>query len=230
MTIFVYVRIYFARVKNAVLHISQQNSRGMAKIRHRFRKQSKLAKSCFIVVVSFIISQLVVINATFGVLEKKDVYYEIMTERWSCLILFGNSTLNAIVYFWKIKALREEAKVFIRKVAVRVHLVDPERRLSPSSDIHCPDFILQNQSNEHIKNFERKQATQSAQILVDMKPNNTRGNIPGSVIIQSDEGEIHRADSPNTNSTGQNSLNANRLISSRPTFLTLNFVQNDSIS
>ena len=73
----------------------------------------KLAKSCFIVVLFSFISY--VIPASFIPLDL-DEFDRIVVDGWCSILVISNSTVDCLIFFWKNKILRNEAKKVFKKI------------------------------------------------------------------------------------------------------------------
>ena len=76
-------------------------------------KKLKLAKSClFVVICSFIGF---ILPTVFQPLEVNDLH-EIMLDGWFTLFVLSNSTLDSVIFFWRNKVLRNEAKKVLKNM------------------------------------------------------------------------------------------------------------------
>ena len=105
-----YLRIYVANsrsLKNTRRTDGDQNA-----VRNEQRRQHlanvKLAKSCFLALMAYVICYLPSSIITHGAFEyEKDLKICILV--WSETLILANSTLNSIVFFWRNKPMRQEA-------------------------------------------------------------------------------------------------------------------------
>ena len=133
MTVVVYTRICCSRLKNSNYPnncISHEFENQTKKNWARFKKELKLAKACFIVVLYFQICNMAVVDMAFKLFKINDKFIEAMHKKWTFLFVLSNSTVNSLVYFWQNKALRVHAKSFLRKTAIRLHLENPHPNLN----------------------------------------------------------------------------------------------------
>ncbi|CAB4016277.1 cannabinoid receptor 1-like, partial [Paramuricea clavata] len=129
MTVFVYTSICCSRFKNSNYPgncISHEFKNQTKMNRARFKKELKLAKACFIVVLNFLICNVAVVHMAFKLFKINDEYIEAMHKKWAFLFMLSNSTINSLVYFWQNKDLRVHAKAFLRKTAIRLHWKNPD--------------------------------------------------------------------------------------------------------
>ena len=76
-------------------------------------KKLKLAKSClFVVICSFIGF---ILPTVFQPLELNDLD-EIIVDGWFTLFVLSNSTLDSVIFFWRNKVLRNEAKKVLKNI------------------------------------------------------------------------------------------------------------------
>ncbi|CAB4005223.1 Hypothetical predicted protein [Paramuricea clavata] len=71
-----------------------------------------------------------VVDMAFNLFQINDEYIEAMHKKWAFLLMLSNSTLNSLVYFWQNKALRVQAKAFIRKFAIHLKWKNPDLNLN----------------------------------------------------------------------------------------------------
>jgi hypothetical protein len=143
MTVFVYTSICCSRFKNSNYRKNRisHESENPTEIRKRelaFKKELKLAKVCFIVVLYFQISNMAVVDMAFNLFKINDKYIEAMHKKWAFLLMLSNSTHNSLAYFWQNKALRVQAKAFIRKIAINLKWKNPHLNLN----CHPQAYIL----------------------------------------------------------------------------------------
>ena len=108
--VYIYVRIYLANsksLKNLRNIEGDQNAE-----RNEQRRQNmvnvKLAKSCFLAVITFVVCYLPSSIITNGAFEYERGL-KICILVWAETLILANSTLNSIVFFWRNKFLRQEA-------------------------------------------------------------------------------------------------------------------------
>lgn len=114
-----YIRIVWATVfdtfsgvtplGNTSSNPSQQN----VKRRQRLR-QIKLAKSCSLVVVCIFACYLPA--ATLGRLININFFERAVFRAWTVILVMLNSCLNSVIFFWKNRILRHEAKMVLRSL------------------------------------------------------------------------------------------------------------------
>ena len=83
-----------------------------------FPQNKKLAKSCLIAVLSFSFCYLplVLIKIIDEFIVSINPDPDFILTRWSAAFILLNSSLNSIVFFWKIKMLRKEAFIVLKKI------------------------------------------------------------------------------------------------------------------
>ena len=110
-TLFVYIRVFFVASTSGTIRNSPQNLPDERTWR-TFSKQVKLAKSCFLVVVCMFVCYtpllLVKILNPDNLIEKKVLLI------WTGTIALMNQSLNSVIFFWKDKMLRKEAKTTLK--------------------------------------------------------------------------------------------------------------------
>ena len=118
-TLFVYIRIFFVAstrgtIPNSDVSSSTDSSRNMSdeRTRRTFSKQVKLAKSCFLVVVCMFVcyTPLLVVK----ILNPDNLIERRVLLTWTGTIALMNRSLNSIIFFWKDKMLRKEAKITLK--------------------------------------------------------------------------------------------------------------------
>ena len=76
-------------------------------------KKLKLAKSClYVVICSFIAF---ILPTVFQPLQLSD-FHEIVLDTWFTLLVLLNSTLDSLIFFWKNKVLRNEARKVLKNM------------------------------------------------------------------------------------------------------------------
>ena len=115
LTLFVYVSIFCSRVHKNHSSGSQISPESNGK-RSRLLKDLKIAKSCLLVMLSFMITNLPTAMLTLELFEVRDSYFEALHKGWATMLVFFNSTLNSIIYFWTYKKLRQQGKTLVKKI------------------------------------------------------------------------------------------------------------------
>ena len=116
--LYVYIKIYLANSTKSSINITE--GRQDADLNNRLRDQqrkamlnTKLAKSCFLAVISFVICYLPSGITTSGAFKfQKDLGVLVLV--WAKTLILLNSSLNSIVFFWRSKPLREEAYAVVK--------------------------------------------------------------------------------------------------------------------
>ena len=110
-TTFVYVNILRSRIKNKrndpgrrIMNIATDNS---VSKKVRFLKELKIAKSCFLVVLSNLVCCLPTI-IYFAILNPPPNFHVITVRKWLYILTMLNSTTNSLIFFWRNKELRTE--------------------------------------------------------------------------------------------------------------------------
>ncbi len=114
LTLFVYVSIFCSRVHKNHSSRSQISPESNGK-RSRLLKDLKIAKSCLLVMLSFLITTVMLTLELFEVRDSRDSYFEVLFKGWAAMLVFFNSTLNSIIYFWKTKKLRQQGKTMVKR-------------------------------------------------------------------------------------------------------------------
>ena len=104
-----------ANRQNNVNDNSQPSKQTLAnrKFEQEFLMKFKLAKSCLIVVICSFIAFL--LPTVFQPL-KIDNFHEIILDGWFTILVLINSTLDSLIFFWKNKMLRNEAKKVLKNI------------------------------------------------------------------------------------------------------------------
>ena len=105
-----YLRIYVANSRS--FKNTRRTERDQNAMRNEQRRQHlanvKLAKSCFLAVMAYVICYLPSSIFTKAALKvEKDLSNCILV--WAITLILANSTVNSIVFFWRNKSLRQEA-------------------------------------------------------------------------------------------------------------------------
>jgi hypothetical protein len=111
-TAFAYSRIFCFRIKNMsrsplgkqVVNVAERTN-GSTKA--RLLKELKIAKSCFLVVVTSLVCSLpsLILN---GFINLETNFLLDTLQKWAYLLILFNSTANSLIFFWRNKALRTE--------------------------------------------------------------------------------------------------------------------------
>ena len=101
--IVIYVKIFLTGGRTVVGNTQQK----------AFLRKIKLAKSCLIVVVCCYVCFLPTAVKQFLTHTR---FVEILLTRWTTILLFANSTLNSVIFFWRNLILRKEAKLILRQI------------------------------------------------------------------------------------------------------------------
>ena len=120
--VFVYTKIFFA-IKNrqlpaAVCHLNNVDGAEQPTATKRLTKrnvlmQIRMAKSCLLVVVCFMVCFLG--GITVALPYDLDVYETYVLKNWAKVIVLFNSSLNSIIFFWTRPLLRNEAQKTLKK-------------------------------------------------------------------------------------------------------------------
>jgi hypothetical protein len=124
-TALVYTRIFYFRTKNnrfppgrAVVSVSEGNNMGRI---GRFIREFRIAKSCFLVVLSNLICCFPSI-IIFTVLNLKPSFSVITLRKWSYILSMLNSTVNSLIFFWRNKELRNKGITRMRNLLNRIFM------------------------------------------------------------------------------------------------------------
>ena len=113
LNIFVYTRIYLVVIKIARMdkiqteNVAEQN----ATKKQQFLSEVKHAKSCFLVLICFIICLLPQVLANSFKLNTFDRF---VYQTWSITLIMLNSSANSVIFFWTKKSLRVQAIQILR--------------------------------------------------------------------------------------------------------------------
>ena len=105
--IFIYVKIFLTGGRTVVGNTSQHKA---------FLRKIKLAKSCLMVVGCCYVCFLPMTVVQFLTHTR---FVEIGLRAWTNNLLFPNSTLNSVIFFWRNQILRKEAKLILRHIFKR---------------------------------------------------------------------------------------------------------------
>ena len=111
-----YTRIFCYRVKTNKIQ-PEQSVTNMGK--RESDKESRIAKSCFLVVATSLVCSLPSIIIVTLVNPKKS-FPVITLQKWFYILSMFNSTGNALIYFWRNKTLRAEGLTCIRDLLNRI--------------------------------------------------------------------------------------------------------------
>ena len=94
---------------------NKQMNKGLAfrKSQQEILLRFKLAKSCAIVMACFFISFLLPLISHMLPLSKSDFA---IPAAWSIAFVYFNATLDSLIFFWKSKILRKEAKKVLKNI------------------------------------------------------------------------------------------------------------------
>ena len=121
---FAYTRIFCHHVKKNRIQ-PEQSVTNVAK--RQSIKESKIAKSCFLVVATSLVCWLPSITIV-AVLNLEKSFLVITIQKCFYILNMLNSTGNALIYFWWNKALRKEGQTYIRDLLNKMFaksLVEP---------------------------------------------------------------------------------------------------------
>jgi ABC-type multidrug transport system fused ATPase/permease subunit len=118
ITLCAYARIAFAiilsKIRQEKLRDEYANSENSVKKTRKeilhFLKQIHIAKSCFLIVLTYFLSYvptLVVLGGLRYILPHTTIFF---LQPWCVLSVMLNSVLNSIIFFWRSASLRNEAK------------------------------------------------------------------------------------------------------------------------
>jgi hypothetical protein len=123
---FFYTRIFQKARKRSRLQVLsgpflvQHNPRERKK-KQQFLKELKIAKSCFLLVVVFVLCVVpvsIVSALSPGVSTKMLPRFRVF-QSWAITICLLNHSLNSVVLFWTRPTLRREAKLVMRKICAK---------------------------------------------------------------------------------------------------------------
>lgn len=114
---YVYSRIYMVVVKIARSDkVQNRNLRHQdSSKRKTFIDEIKQAKSCFLVLMCFVVCFLPL--ALSGIVRPSGFNY-VLYQVWSMTLIMLNSSLNSLIFFWTKKELRVQALRVVRRTAV----------------------------------------------------------------------------------------------------------------
>ena len=116
---FVYTRIYIVILKLARADKAQERNANLseqnASKRQSFLSEVKQAKSCFLVLICFVLCLLPLVLGGLFEITGFDV---VVHQMWSLTLVMLNSSVNSVIFFWTKKELRVQAlHVLSRSVA-----------------------------------------------------------------------------------------------------------------
>ena len=91
--------------------------------KRRLMKELKIAKSCFLVVVSNLVCFIPAVMLV-GVLPLKTCSLLVTLKRWSYILMMFNPTANSLIFFWSNKTLRVEGLSHLRNFFNRIRRKD----------------------------------------------------------------------------------------------------------
>ena len=122
VVVFVYTKIFLAvknrqppkvvRNLNNVPGAEQPPAKNRL-IKRNFLMQIRMAKSCFLVVLCFMVCFLG--GVAVGLPYDLDVYETYALKSWAKVMIFFNSSVNSIIFFWTSPLLRNEARKTLKK-------------------------------------------------------------------------------------------------------------------
>ena len=122
--VYVYARIYLASSrssKNVIQNGGQQDAdanTAREDQRRHFTLNIRLAKSCCLAVVSFVLCYLpscIITNGAFNFEGDLRISFIVLAET----VILANSSINSIVFFWRNKPLRREGRAVLKQVFAR---------------------------------------------------------------------------------------------------------------
>ena len=122
-TLFAYTRIGIEVIvserKRQNLSPSSGNDQCQRRKKHaNFLKEIKLAKSCFMIVICYVLCSTPVI-VFIGILrDSLPDSYMVIAIAWCVNLLLLSSSLNSVIFFWRSKELRKEAKCLLKKMNI----------------------------------------------------------------------------------------------------------------
>lgn len=113
----IYVKIYLASSKSSKTVRDAEGNQNVERNgqRRQLLVNVKLAKSCFLAVITFVICYLpssIISNVAFTYEKDLKICILVLSET----LILANSTLNSIVFFWRNKTLRQEARAVLNRV------------------------------------------------------------------------------------------------------------------
>ena len=120
-TVFAYARIFCARIKNnrfppqQAVNVTERND--LTK-KGRLMKELKIAKSCFLVVITTFLFSSPSIAMLWLNLENNFLDYTV--RNFSYILTIFNFSANPLIYFWRNKALRTEGLAQVRNLLNKI--------------------------------------------------------------------------------------------------------------
>ncbi|XP_028416749.1 D(1A) dopamine receptor-like [Dendronephthya gigantea] len=118
---FAYIKIFFTARRETLslqqpVDIVNQESGPVSKRKRRFLRELKLAKSCFLVVLAFLLSFAppIIWVITRSKVKNETVY--VILELWHTKSTLINTSVNSLLFFWAKPKLRIEAANLFRKL------------------------------------------------------------------------------------------------------------------
>ena len=122
-TLFAYTRIGIKVIaserQRQILSPSSGNDQCQTRKKHaNFLKEIKLAKSCFMIVICYVLCSTPVI--VFMEILRKSLpdSYMIITIAWCVNFVLLNSSLNSVIFFWRSRELRKETICLLKKMNI----------------------------------------------------------------------------------------------------------------
>ena len=144
---FFYTKIFHIANRQASMWV-RQNGKPLQDKRCRSRN-TKLAISCLFVVLSFMLCYfplvMIKIIEVFQLTTNISAECGIILTEWSFAFMLFNSSLNSIVFFWRIKLLRDEAFKLIKKIMP--FFIDKKQMCDA-----CKTALYKHRENTAIKN------------------------------------------------------------------------------
>ena len=113
------INIFLAAIKSrkntSSVEITPSGNTSSNKQQQRqFLAELKLAKSCFLAVVCCVLcfAPAVIVGRFF----KLSYFNQTVFKHWRATLVFLNSSLNSVIFFWKNRVLRFEAKLVLRSI------------------------------------------------------------------------------------------------------------------
>ena len=128
-TMFAYTRIGIEVIaserKRENLSPSSGNDQCQGRKKHaNFLKEIKLAKSCFMIVICYVLCSTPVI--VFMEILRKSLpdSYLIIAIAWCVNFVLLNSSLNSVIFFWRSRELRKESICLLKKMNIFNKIID----------------------------------------------------------------------------------------------------------
>ena len=126
--VYVYARIYLANSKSSKSVIENRRQPDVAvntaseDQRRHVMLNVRLAKSCCLAVASFVLCYLPSCIITNGAFKfEKDLEMSVIV--WAETLILANSSVNSIVFFWRSRPLRDQARAVLKQVFCQKTLV-----------------------------------------------------------------------------------------------------------